>query len=164
MCVGNLLGDLWILLKNPDFWTFVGAVATVVAALGVLYAIKQIKLSGWIEAQNIFTETEFVKAREKVFGYFPFERQVPAYIDLNLKDLKDAALLVCRQMDKLARLKPYLGMKTILQAWGYPLGKAWLILEGTVRAERKYHPRKWDAFERLGEKAVKKLRVKKLNK
>jgi hypothetical protein len=159
---------VWQVLCNAD-WTAVGAVATVIgtiaaiiATIGVFYAAKQIRFTGWIEAQKLFTEKDFTQARTEVLKYFPFQGQVAPYINDNLKE---KALIVCRQMDQLARLGPYLGSKTILDVWGYPLGKAWMILQATVEAERKqYQPRKWDAFEQLGKLAVTSLSLNKLNK
>jgi len=69
-------------------------------------------------------------------------------------------------MDELARLKSFLGKRKILNAWGYPLGKSWMILELTVHEVRELdaHPGKWDTFQRLGEAAKKKFRLEELNR
>ena len=67
-------------------------------------------------------------------------------------------------MNELARLEPYLGEDKILDTWGYPLGKSWMILEETVKAEQKYQPNKWKSFKDLGETAKKKFNLEKLNK
>ena len=84
---------------------------------------------------------------------------------------KDHALLVCRKMDELAHLKSYVGEEKIIEVWGIPMGKSWMILgETVVKDERnkdkrnKSPEKKWNAFQHLAEKAIEKHNLKKENK
>ncbi|MCK5270201.1 MAG: hypothetical protein KAJ46_05420 [Sedimentisphaerales bacterium] len=166
MCVKQVFD----VVCDQNFWTMVGAIAAMVGAIAaifaikaVFYAAKQFKFTGWIAAQELFTNTEFTKARTEVLKNFPFSTKPAPYLN---DDIKEKALTVCRQMDELARLEPYLGSKTIIDTWGYPLGKSWMILEETVNEERDstYHPTKWGAFMELGREAVKRLNLEELNR
>jgi len=168
MCVKQVFD----VVCDQNIWPMVSAVAAIIATIAVFYAAKQFQFAGWIAAQELFTDTDFTKARTEVLKNFPFSIKPVPYLKDKTKnftynrDIKENALTVCRKMDELARLEPYLGSKKIIDTWGYPLGKSWMILEATVNAERKstYHLAKWNAFMELGGEAVKRLNLDELNK
>lgn len=153
--------NLLTILSNQTFWTAVGAIAAFIAASGVWLAVRQIKFGGWLKAQEIFTHQNFIDAREEILKHFGYDNSIPSRIG---ETDEKSAKLVCRKMDELARLKSYLGKDTIIKTWGYPLGKSWMILKATVEQERIGHSGKWDAFQHLGDAAVKKLDLETLNK
>ena len=79
--------------------------------------------------------------------------------------------MVCRKMDELARLSPYLGIfglgeKLVLGTWRDPLAKSWIVLYSLVQEERDKTPgwSKWHAFEKLGKKAMDSLNLKEIPK
>jgi hypothetical protein len=162
MCFEHFFRDLCGLpiWTSATFWSAVSAIAAVFAAIGVFWAAQQFKFSGWIRAQELYTQEDFVEARTEVLKHFGYKQDIKPYID---DETKQYALLVCRRMDQLARLEPYLGRKTILEVWGNQLGKAWMILQKTIDEERKYHKKKWDAFEHLGKVARSKFNLEKEN-
>ena len=48
-------------------------------------------------------------------------------------DEVEEAKWICRRMEDLCCLAPFLGAQTILDAWDDPLAKAWLILKPIVK-------------------------------
>jgi hypothetical protein len=129
----------------------IGAFFAALATGGIFIAARQLRLDAWVKAQEIFTNPDFIKARAGVFqsqsrGTRPLE--------------KDASE-VCRRMDELARIVPFLSYrrgraeKKALRAWDDPIGKAWHALEAFVSEERGKTgwTTKWEAFERLGKKS-----------
>lgn len=152
-----------LFITNQTFWTALGAIAALVAAIGVFIAARQIKFTGWLRAQEIFTHQDFIRARKDILQYFGYEGEIASRIG---EADEESAKFVCRKMDELACLKPFLGKHKILDAWGFPLGKSWMILEPTVLKVREIdsHPRKWIAFQRLGEAAKKKLHLEDINR
>jgi hypothetical protein len=142
--------DIWVLLKSDVFWSAVGALATVVGAIAIFFAISQLRFEAWLKAQEIWTVREFTQARGRVF----------ARLDTGntewTEQEEDEALDVCRKMDEFAGLIPYLPKRTALRIWGVPFAKAWLILAPVVERERVKcaWSDKWHAFERLGRSAL----------
>ncbi len=124
------------------FWAAFGTLA-------IWAAVGQLWFNAWVKAQDIFTSACFVKARTAVFAHFDDPGQRP---DPNSYD----AMMVCRKMDEMAHLVPFLGQKKVLREWGNPIAKAWLLLEPTVKGERErsHWDGKWRKFERLGRNAV----------
>jgi hypothetical protein len=152
--------DLKIILDG------IKTIATIVAACALFLAVRVLRFNAFTEAQKIYTDKideniSFIDARTKILSHFGYENTIESRIG---KSDEKEAFLVCRMMDKLARLEPYLGKKEILRVWGVPLGKSWMILRKTVEAEQaKGQPKKWDAFERMGKKAMDKHNLIKLN-
>lgn len=138
------------------------AIAAIIGAGGIVYAVKTFKFNTWLKAQAIYVNNEFYNARKDILSHFGFKAPVPSRIG---QGDEESAILVCQKMDELARLKSYVGKKEIIETWGIPMGKSWMILRETVLAERKQsHDRKWDAFQRLAEIAIKKYNLEELNK
>jgi hypothetical protein len=127
----------------------IAALATVVGAGGIFFAIYQLRFNAWLKAQEIFTRKEFVDARTKVFAK-PDDYNGP---------WEDTDYYVCRRMDELVRLIPYLPAKVVLDTWYDPIAKAWKKLEKLVTEERKKAgwPTKWGAFEKTAREAIKRL-------
>jgi hypothetical protein len=139
------------LLYCDTFWIALTAIFTAVTGLGVLVVQHQLRFDAWIKAQEIFTEKEFVEARMQVF---------PCFENPTLTYNEENAYVVCRRMDELAHLARFIafrGKSKILKVWGGPIAIAWLTLEPFVKKEREKTggQAKWEAFERLGKKAVK---------
>ena len=143
--------------------TVVTAIATLVIAIGIVYTARQFKFSTWLKAQEIFTGYKLTKSRTQILQKFPYYKKLTSMI--GTAD-EQAAKELCRRMDELARLVPYISKENVLETWDYPLGKSWMILEPTVRDEREktYHPDKWEAFKDLGEQAVRKYGLEEKNK
>jgi len=142
--------DIWALVKSDVFWSAVGAVATVVGAIAIFFAVSQLRFEAWLKAQEIWTAREFTQARGRVFA-----RLDSGNTEWTEKE-EDEAFDVCRKMDEFAGLIPYLPKRTALRIWGVPFAKAWLILAPVVDKERAKcaWPDKWHAFERLGRSAL----------
>jgi hypothetical protein len=49
---------MYELLTDATFWSAFGAIATGVAAFGILLARKQLQLEAWLKAQEIFTRKD----------------------------------------------------------------------------------------------------------
>ena len=143
--------------EKLQIWTLVltglRTLATVIAAGGVVYAVKTFMFNTWLKAQAIYTDEEFRKARKVVFAHFGFNKGNPPTFD---GPEKEQALIVCRKMDELAHLKWYVSKKKIIETWGHQMGKSWIILEklvGDVRTQDRYL-KKWKAFEGLAKEAI----------
>ena len=136
------------LITSGTFWSAVGAIATMFAVAGIFQAAKQLRFDAWLKAQEIFTS--FTDSRTKVYAHLAKPTEVWSPPD------KEEGLLVCRKLDELCHLAPYLGRGKILDAWGNPLATSWVLLKWLVQQERDKSswPTKWAAFERLGEKAL----------
>ena len=134
-------------------FTALSAIATAVGAFGIIYALKTFRFNTWLKAQAIYMDKEFCEARKTVLSNFPFDKSNPPTFTAQNRD---KALLVCRKMDELAHLKSYLGEKKIIKVWGIAMGKSWMILKETVVKDELTHGKKWIAFQRLAEKAIKK--------
>ena len=143
-------------LSNP-IWGFLGAFGALGCLVGVLYAVRQLRLSAWANAQDIFTDQSFVDARTAVLGHFEDEGYEPTLDD------QTNGLLVCRRMDKLACLADQGIMKKnkILEHWRNPIGKCWIIVERRwhiITQERETCGwDKWSAFDKLGREAAQQL-------
>jgi hypothetical protein len=138
------------LIKSDTFWSAVSAVATLIGAGAILFAARQLRFEAWLKAMDIWVAKEFTDARTKLFARLE-NLQAPSQ-----PDEKELELFVCRRVDEFVRLAPYLGRRRLLSVWGDPLAKAWLLLEARVHDERVAcnWPTKWDAFERIGRKAL----------
>jgi hypothetical protein len=160
---------IWNLLKSEALWAAITALATVVATAAIFCAARQLRFNAWLKAQEIFVREEFTDARGRVLRHLQ---------DLNAEwDSNDrkAAYEVCRRMDEFCRLSPYFaltkrrGQKKVLKVWADPIAKSWALLRLLVEGERLKvgWPTKWDAFEKHGEAALKKIpkdQREKLNK
>jgi hypothetical protein len=145
----------WIInLPWGTIWQAVSAIATIFAALMIFFAIKQLRFQAWLEAQKIFVEDEFRKSRGQIFSYL-----APKKDQHDEKDEEHFAR-VCQLMDELCRLEPYLGKSKMLSTWDDPIGKTWFVAQSWVKKERDIcnWSTKWDAFEKIGTEALKKLR------
>ena len=139
----------------------VTAVASILAAFGVIIAVRVLRLNAWTEAQRIFVNDDFRAARKEMFKHFGFTDPIPSRIG---QEDENQGLLVCQQMDELCHLAPYVGKKRILVVFGVQLGKLWMVLRATVKEEQNnWQPGKWLAFECLGEKARKKYSLSQMN-
>ena len=141
-------------------WSAIGAIASVIAAIaagiacfGIFYAARQLRFTAWLRAQEIFVDERFTRARGTVLRRFG-----KAGAEWTQSDDEDGKT-VCRRMDELCRLAPFLKEKKLLEIWCDPLAKSWSVLATRVRAERDLvgWNTKWDAFEDLGMKAQEKL-------
>lgn len=139
-------------------WDMVSAIATALGTAAIFFAIRQLRFEAWVKVQEIFTHPHFIKARATIFARLDDDGS-----RLWSADEKKAAMLVCRKMDELCRLVPYLGLvpwlgrRLALAVWDDPIGKAWFLVEPFVRAEQKKWPTKWEAFEKLGGNAIDRL-------
>lgn len=134
-----------------------GAVTAVSAAAGstaIIIAVLQLRFSSWLKAQEVFTEPEFTKARGVVLPRYWRGDQHWTKEDM------ESAKLVCRRMDELARLVPFISERKVLETWDDPIGKCWSVLNDMVKKEQQTcnWPEKWVAFQTLGAKAL--VRVK----
>jgi hypothetical protein len=131
-------------------WTAVGAVASAIGAGAIVFAVFQLRFDAWLKAQEVFTDEDFVNARAALFAHF--DNAVDPWPLVSSEDAKK----VCRKMDEMAHLRSFVGQERTLESWGIPIAKAWLLLQPTVEQERSrsHHPKKWEAFERLGLVAV----------
>lgn len=133
-------------------WTAVAAFAVVITGAIICYqagvAAKALRFEAFAEAQRIFTKPCFVKNRGMVFK----KRRALAENEWT-GDEREAALDVCRQMDRIAHLywQGSIKKKLALMAWDDPVGKAWFVLEPLVEHERTDNgwPQKWYAFQFL---------------
>lgn len=139
------------IFQNDTFWSAVSAIFTIVASVGIYFVYIQMRFQAWVKAQDIFTDKNFIVARTKVFDCIDHP-----YKSCSLND----ANIVCRKMDELAHIVPYLaflGKRETLKYWGDPIAKAWCLLEKHVIIEREHTQwlSKWLAFENLGNEAIK---------
>lgn len=137
----------------------IGTLAAVVGAAAILIAARQLRFNSWLKVQEIFTDEKFVKARGNVYS------KLPGRAEQSDKNWTDDDFLVCRKMDELARLAPYLGLfgsgrKLIIETWKDPLAKSWIVLRPLVKEEQERWPEKWKAFEEFGKEAAKQLGLK----
>ena len=138
------------LLKCDTFWSAVSALATLAGAAAIVFAARQLRFEVWLKAQDLWVSDDFTADRGKVFARLDNLRKPWTPED------EAVGLGVCRRVDEFVRLAPYLGKGRMLRVWGDPLAKAWVVLEPLVRKERDRTAwqTKWDAFERLGTKAL----------
>ena len=138
------------LLKSDTFWLAVGALATVVGVVAIFYAGRQLRFAGWLKAQEIWVSDDFVVARGKLYARLEDLKQPWT------PEQKAVGLTACRRIDEFVRLAPYLGKRRMLEVWGDPLAKAWLVLQPLVHEERELTgwSEKWDAFVKVGTKAL----------
>ena len=132
------------------FWIAVSSVASIMGLSIIGFVAYQLWFNAWVKAQEIFTNDDFVNARTAVYVHFD-DPQHP-WPDTYSRDAKK----VCRKMDEMAHLLPFLGERRMLRWLNHPIAKAWLLLKPTVDQERNttHWEEKWKAFEKLGEKAV----------
>lgn len=138
-----------------EVWAAISAIASVVSASAIYLAVRQLKFNSWIKAQELFTIKEFVESRKLVNRKFTNPEE--AWTD----EEKEQALYLCRRMDELAWLSPYLSKRKIINVWGYPIAKSWLVVETFVIEERRISkwPEKWKAYENIAIKALKKTGI-----
>jgi hypothetical protein len=124
------------------------------AACVIFFAIRQLRFDAWLKAQQIVVDDDFRKSRGVVFSYL---RPRTAAHSLENKYHFDH---VCQHMDELCHLRRFLGTGRVLSSWDDPIGKAWFVLEEWVKKEREITnwPTKWHSFERLGSRALRRLR------
>ena len=143
----------------------VGAVGIYYAARTFRYAAKTFRFNTWLKAQAIYVEDkEFYDARTYVLNKFGFDKNNPP--TFNSETEREYALLVCRKMDELARLIPYVKREKIIETWGVPMGKSWMILENFIIDEinrEAPHIMKWTPFEDLCKEAVEKYNLRDWN-
>ena len=152
---------LWNALTDANFWTAIGALATVGAIGAIVLTARQLQFDAWVKAQEIWTDDDFTNARGRLFRFLRNGDATWQQQD------QDDSRLVCRKTDEFARIVPYLaltkggGVRRVLKVWADPIAKSWAILKPFVLSEREETnwSSKWDAFEALGEKAVHRLSV-----
>lgn len=140
------------------------AVAALIGAVAVGFVAQQLWFGAWTKAQEIFVDEKFTTARVEVYARIPGPAEVESTWTKN-------DYVVCRKMDELARLAPYLGIfgsgdRLVLRTWLDPLAKSWIVLHSLVQEERNKTPgwTKWDAFEKLGKRAMNQLGLKEIPK
>lgn len=144
-----------------SFWgavfQFFGALFTFIGLLAVLYAIRQLRLSAWVNAQDIIMKPDFVKARTTILQHWDDPQSYIPSVQERI-----AALLVCRRMDALCRLieEGYISKNKVFKVWEKPLAKSWIIIEERwhiITNERiicQGHEDKWEPFNRFGREAA----------
>lgn len=150
---------LFQLAKNQTFWTALAALGAVVCAAGVFLVWRQLKLSAWANAQEIFMKRDFVSARTAVLNHW---EDKPPYSPPSDKKDEYAALLVCRRMDALCRLvdKRFISKDELFKVWGIPLAKSYIIIVERWKVFEKEintckdHRDKWESFCRIGKEAA----------
>lgn len=112
-------------------------------------------MSAWLKAQEVWTEKAFRDGRARVFARY--HKNETAWSPLE----RDEAKEVCRRMDEIAQLAPFLGKDKILSVWSDPLAKAWFVLKPVIEDERQKSEwkQKWKDFDQLGQEAARKLRT-----
>lgn len=149
--LGHGEGDIMRSLVSSDtFWIAVTAVFTGVASTGIIFAARQLRFQAWLKAQEIWTATDFMQSRGRIFARLNTRNRNWT------AEEKTEALQVCRKMDEFAGLIPYLPRRRALQVWGVPFAKAWCLLEPIVNEERAKTgwQDKWRAFKKLGTSAL----------
>jgi hypothetical protein len=138
------------LLKCETFWSAVSALATLAGVVVIIVAIRQLRFEAWLKVQEIWVSKDFRTDRGKIFARLDNVQQPWKPED------EVVGLDVSRKIDEFVRLAPYIGERRMLRIWGDPLAKAWLVLKPLVQKEREKTSwkTKWDAFERLGTKAL----------
>lgn len=143
---------------------WITAVAALVGAVAVGFVAQQLWFGAWTKAQDIFVGEKFTTARGKVYARIPRDAVIESTWTTD-------DYLVCRKMDELARLAPYLGIfglgeRLVLKTWLDPFAKSWIVLHSLVKEEQAKTPGwpKWDAFEKLGKKAMNKLGLEEIAK
>lgn len=146
-------------LFPPDsstFWSALSAIFTGIAAFAIFMAKRQLKFEAWLKAQDLFTEKKFVDARGVVYSL-----KGRPYNSWSTDETENA-MLVCRKMDELAHLIPYLGKKKVLDVWDNPIARTWSILEDFIKYERSPSKanwqQKWFAFENIAKKAINRVK------
>jgi len=140
------------------FWSVLSALATVVSATAIVFAAQQLKFQAWLKVQEIWTA-------DRDLRNWVFTKKGP-YSAGDMDQARDA----CRRLDEFAHLAnylgpiPWLGTRTTLKVWGEPIAKLWLLLEPVVLQERAgtRWEKKWQAFEKLGSKAIQYTGITKL--
>jgi hypothetical protein len=143
------------------WWSGIGALATVAAAIGVVLAARQLSFDAWSKAQDLLVEERFKKARARVFRLIDSASPWEA-------DDEIAAELICVRITELCRLSPYFaiipgqGRERLIDAWDEQLAKCWKVLEPFIAAEyAKVHgSHKWDQFIGVGREAYLRLSPK----
>ncbi len=141
------------IMESSTIWTALDSIAAWVSSIAIVVAVYQLWFNAWLKAQDVFTEDSLVSARKAVFAHFDDPQQ--PWPDPRSNDARK----VCRKMDEMAGLVPFLGRKKVLQVWSNPIAKAWLLLKPTVDEERctshwDGKQPKWRKFEELGKDAV----------
>jgi len=147
---------------EPEYGAAIGELLLVVvlgageavAFFELRHIAKEREFQCWLKAQEIWTKPQFVEQRGKLFQRL--DGPNADWTDGEIEEAKE----VCRKMDEFARLAPFLGTRIILDNWDDPLAKAWFILKPIVKKEQTSITRwatKWEAFEKLGQKALDKL-------
>lgn len=104
-------------------------------------------------------EPKFRDARGVILKHWPDPPD--AWSEDETKD----AFLVCRKTDEFVRLAPFLGAvpwlgrRMTVNIWYDPIGKCWKLLEKFVDEERSRcgWPYKWDAFQDIGQRSLRKV-------
>jgi hypothetical protein len=137
-----------------QLYTLAGVFA--VGAIAI-FVVRALRTSTFPKAQELYKEEEFVEARRAVLLNYENSRQNS--LTFNVSD--EQAALVCCKMDELARMTSYVGEEKMIEEWGAPIGKSWMILDGFVYAARNRDgdENKWIAFQNLAEKAIEKHNI-----
>ena len=159
MDILNCIIDFLEIILTSNIWTGLSAIFTGIAAYVIIMARKQLNFEAWLKAQDLFTDKEFVDAR--TFVYQLKSNEYDKWFDEE-KD-KDKVYLVCRKMDELARLVPFLGEEKVLETWDNPFARLWNKLEKFIEFERSpakaNWPEKWLPFEDIGKKAKDRIEI-----
>lgn len=150
------MNDLYNLLFSLPWEIILQAISTVstiLAASIIIFAMKQLRFEAWTKAEKMFVEDKFKESRKIIFSYLVTTKEQHDEQDI------EHFFRVCQSMDRLCHLEPFLG-KYLFSNWYDSIGKAWFVVQKYVQKERTIcdDATKWKAFERIGSKALKKLR------
>jgi hypothetical protein len=147
---------------SPDFGTAIGelllvivlGVGEILAFFTLRHTAQQGEFEWWLKALEIWMDPKFGERRSRLFL-----RVQNSNLPWTPSEKEDA-IEVIRTMDRFARLIPFLSTEQVLDTFDDPIAKAWIVLESIVIEERTgiaNWPKKWDAFEQIGRKALGKL-------
>ena len=147
-CLASFFNPTWT--SWSTIWYAISALGTLFAASMIFIASNQLKFNAWIQIQDKWNNPEQRKLRKAIFERR--ERGETIWTDDQIEDAKN----VCGRMDEFARLvNKFSDEKEIIEIWYVPISKLWDVLEEIVVKERVIHRLKWDAFESLATKCLK---------
>jgi hypothetical protein len=137
-------------ILSSTSWSGVSALGSLLGAGAILYAARQFRFQAMMKAQELFNQEWFRTARSTLF----------ARLDESPRSFSESerreALVILSHLDEFARLESYIGRRRLIQIWGDPLAKAWILLEPLMADERirAHAPEKWDVLASVCKRAL----------